>query len=100
MRPVDERTAVDDANIDGLLVAEVGDAHACTEREGAMRRGQALHVVNFSIGCGAAMVGVAIPTGEARFGGPNLRRRRHGGDRVVSLRASREQQHRDWKRDG
>ena len=33
-----------------------------------MRGGHLLHVVDFAIGCGAAVIGVPVPTGDTLFG--------------------------------
>src|SRR5260370_16224930 len=64
---VDERTAVGDAYIRGFAVAQVCDAHHGVKWQGAMRRRQLVHVVDFAVGSAASMEGNAVPGGIALF---------------------------------
>lgn len=45
-----ERTAVVDADYGALVIAQVGDADACAERERAVGCGERVHIVDFSVG--------------------------------------------------
>ncbi len=65
----DEGAAVGDSHLHLLVVAQVFDEHPGIERQGAMGRGQLLHVVDFAV-CGqAAVVGVAVPACDAGLSG-------------------------------
>src|ERR1019366_708930 len=88
---IDEGAAVDDADFDILVAVEIVDAHPGVEGEGAVGGDQLFHVVDFAIGCGTAVIGMAVPTrysgfavagrgnGGSRRGSPRNRRRRGGG---------------------
>src|ERR1039458_6552544 len=42
---LDEGAAIDDADIDGFVVVEIDDPHPRSERQCAMRGGEAFHIV-------------------------------------------------------
>ena len=64
-----EGTTVDDAHVHRFSVREIGDAHHGSEGKGAMRGREFFHVVDFTVGGRAAMIGVAVPTRDSGFGG-------------------------------
>jgi len=71
---IDERAAVDDANVDGFVVGEIGDVEPSIERHDAMGSDEGFHVVGFAVGGFAAVIRNAVPTGNALFGIANRER--------------------------
>ena len=65
---VDEGTAIDDTDFARLRVAHIGYTHPGIEGQGAMGGDHRLHVVDLAIGSLAAVIGVAVPAGEAGLG--------------------------------
>src|SRR5260370_29727885 len=97
--PVDERTAVDDADVHRLGVGEIGEALPGAEGERAMRGGHLLHVVDLAVGRGAPVIRMAVPARETNLAG--ARWRRWSGTprrRVVLLRAAGERHTRERER--
>src|SRR5271157_4860725 len=71
----DIRAAVDDANLHALVVSQIHHPDQGVEGKGGMGRGERVHIVRFAAGGGLAVVGVAVPTGEAVFRVARLRGR-------------------------
>jgi len=63
----DERAPIVDANLDTFVVFEIDHANHGAEGKGAVRRSELLHVVDFAIGGGAAVIRMAVPTRNAGF---------------------------------
>ena len=66
--PADKGTAVGNAHLGGPVVVEIVDFYPRIEREGAVGCRHLLHVVNFAIRGSAAVVGMAVPTGDTLLG--------------------------------
>jgi succinoglycan biosynthesis protein ExoA len=76
---LDERTPVDDSYLDGLVIAEIANAHTGLKGQGAMGCDHRFHVVDFAIRGGSSVVGMAVPARLAPFRRSNRRcDRRHG----------------------
>ena len=92
MRRDDEGAAVDDAEFHRLGVAEILNPYPGVERERAVSRRHFLHVVDFAIRGRTAMVGVAVPTGDAGLGVAGRHRARRGRADVPLMAAARQGQ--------
>ena len=94
---LDEGTAIDDADVDGFVVAEVDDADPGSEGQGAMRGGEFFHVVDLAVGGGTPVIGMTVPTGESNFTIVNTWWSGCGGS-VMLLRAGGQRQNRERER--
>ena len=72
---LDEGPAVGNADIHRFVVGEIHHAHPGTERQRAMRGGEAFHIVDFAVGGGAAVIRMPVPAGESGFAGVDRLRR-------------------------
>src|SRR5580698_2783024 len=64
----DEWSAIGDADVDAFSIREIGHLDPGIDGKGAMRGGQFLHVVHFSVRRASTIVGNSVPTGDAGFG--------------------------------
>jgi len=63
----DKGTAVDDPDVDRLVVRQVADSYNRLERQGTVGGHERFHVVDLAVRRSPAVVGMPVPAGQSAF---------------------------------
>jgi hypothetical protein len=84
---LDEGATIVDADLSAFAIGLIEDIDPGIKGKAEMSGSESAHVIDLAIGGTAAMIGFAIPAGEATFGVARLNvdeRRRNAGDRTAA----------------